>query len=193
VNWVSAIARHPRPCRYANALTARQTDTRLCLLILPGRRSAFSVPPGDTRPALPPAAAAAVLTARTRDIREGDDPLRRRTFVGLTGASLFGAAIGSVPRPRPPIDVAPLASALAGGAAAESSGLPPDIAALTTAVNTARRDYQDCRYKTLIGYLPRLLGRLAAAFGQLDGDDRLEACVLSADAEHRRRAAPQAG
>jgi hypothetical protein len=60
----------------------------------------------------------------------------------------------------------------------------PDIRALATAANDARRQYQACRYSDLIPHLSVLLSRLGAACQLLDGDDQLRAFTLSADAHH---------
>ncbi|MFB4267110.1 helix-turn-helix domain-containing protein [Nonomuraea sp. GTA35] len=80
------------------------------------------------------------------DAVEGDgDEVRRREFVGLTGAALFDAVLS-------PSDD----SARAGGAIealaeilvdhAPSSGGPMDLPSLVTAVRAAKRNYQACRY-----------------------------------------------
>jgi len=61
---------------------------------------------------------------------------------------------------------------------------PPDLTALTAAVNSARLQYQDCRYSALIRHLPQLLARLDAACLLLDGEARRRAFVLCADAYH---------
>jgi hypothetical protein len=51
------------------------------------------IPPRDTRPALPPLAVSGLLSADAGDSEEDDPSVRRRTFVGLTGAALFGAVL----------------------------------------------------------------------------------------------------
>ncbi len=72
------------------------------------------------------------------------------------------------------------------GAPAEQTGRAPlSIAALTAAVNNARRHYQACRYSDLVlQQMPGLITHLSAACRTLDGDDRLRAYTLSADAHH---------
>lgn len=51
------------------------------------------IPPRDTRPALPGPAVSGLLSADAGDSEEDDPSVRRRTFVGLTGAALFGAVL----------------------------------------------------------------------------------------------------
>ena len=117
--------------------------------------------------------------------RQEDDSVRRRTFVGLTGATMVSAILDGIPRPRPPADAEALAPVLTGHSVDPSAlEVPPDISALTTAANDARRQYQACRYSDLIPLLSGLLGRLGAACQLLDGDDQLHAFTLSADAHH---------
>jgi transcriptional regulator with XRE-family HTH domain len=56
-------------------------------------RPGCDIPPGDTRAALPASAVSEMFTAQSEDWEEEEDPVRRRTFVGLTGASLIGAIL----------------------------------------------------------------------------------------------------
>ncbi len=126
---------------------------------------------------------AALLTLNQREKQE--DPVRRRTFVELTSATMVGAMLDGIPHPGAAIDAAPLAPILAGHPAAFTTPQKaPDIATLTAAATAARRQYQACRYSELIKHLPDLLARLHAACQTLDGEDRLRACALSADAHH---------
>jgi len=60
---------------------------------------------------------------------------------------------------------------------------PADLPTLTKAVANAKRTYQSCRYTEVMSQLPALLG-LQGACDNLDGDARLRACALSADAYH---------
>ncbi len=124
--------------------------------------------------------------ARTAS-QEDDDPVRRRTFVELTGISAAAVLLPSPACTRPPLDTEPLALALTAqmtGAAPEPPQEPPGIAALTLSVTRARTHYQACRYAELITHLPHLLAQLDAACGYLDGDDKLRAYALAADAYH---------
>ncbi len=61
---------------------------------------------------------------------------------------------------------------------------PPDLIALAAAVARAKRDYQACRYSDVTRDLPALLTRLQTACAVLGGQDRLQACTLSAEAHH---------
>ncbi|HEY6315857.1 MAG TPA: XRE family transcriptional regulator [Streptosporangiaceae bacterium] len=119
--------------------------------------------------------------------QEGSDPVRRRTFVELTGVSMASAILPASAGTRSPVDIEPLALVLTAqmtGASPDSSQEPPDIAALAGNVSRARKHYQACRYSELISHLPRLLGQLDAACCFVDGDDKLHAFTLSADAYH---------
>jgi len=111
--------------------------------------------------------------------------VRRRTFVGLTGATMASAILDGIPRTRPPADAEALAPVLTGHAPdAAALQAPPDIRALARAADDARRQYQACRYTDLIPLLSGLLGRLGAACQLLDGDEQLRAFALSADVHH---------
>jgi tetratricopeptide (TPR) repeat protein len=119
--------------------------------------------------------------------QEGSDPVRRRTFVELTSLSMASAILPASAGTRSPIDIEPLALALTAqmtGASPEPCQELPEITALAGNVSRARKQYQACRYTELISHLPRLLGQLDAACRFLDGDDKLSAYALSADAYH---------
>jgi hypothetical protein len=151
----------------------------------PAQPRVRTITPADTRPALHAADVSGLLNVDLEDRQEDDDPVRRRTFVGLTGASLFSAMLAGTRSPL--IDAEPFAPVLAGPITEETPGpvnAPPDLAALTAAVDRARSQYQACHYTELIKHLPGLLARLHDACLALDGDQRLRAYTLSADAHH---------
>jgi hypothetical protein len=113
-----------------------------------------------------------------------NDPVRRRTFVGLTGTMAVSAILDPVPHSQP-AGIEPLALVLVGQAAGVAADeAEPDLAVLTAAADQARRQYQACRYSGLIRHLPGLLSWLDTARQSLDGDDRLRAHALSADVHH---------
>ncbi len=161
----------PDPARISLGLAPRH----------PGSPQAIS--PGDT--SAPQVPSASGLFTLDEGDRQEDDPVRRRTFVGLTGATMASAILDGIPRTRPPADAEALAPVLTGHtvdpAALEA---PPDIRALARAADDARRQYQACRYTDLIPRLSGLLGRLGAACQLLDGDEQLRAFALSADVHH---------
>ena len=141
--------------------------------------------PSRIRPEIPVVSSASGLFTLDEGDSQEDDPVRRRTFVGLTGATMVSAILDGIPRPRPPADAEALAPVLTGYSVDPAAlEVPPDIRALTTAADDARRQYQACRYSDLIPLLSGLLGRLGAACQLLDGDDQLRAFTLSADAHH---------
>jgi hypothetical protein len=163
----------PDPARISLGLAPRRT------------RPAQAIPSRDTRPAQQAATRVSdLLSLDPGDRQEEDDPVRRRTFVGLTGASMLSAMFADPKPVKRSVDAEPLAPVLAAHTAPAQLDALPDVAELTAAVNNARRQYQACRYSELIKYLPGLLDRLHAACLTLEGGARLRAYALSADAHH---------
>jgi transcriptional regulator with XRE-family HTH domain len=118
---------------------------------------------------------------------EDEDPVRRRTFVGLTGASLFGAVLASAVPGDPADNIESFAALLAGNTPnSQPTGpvAPPDLPELAAAVAKAKRDYQACQYADVASGLPALLTRAQSACAVLTGDARLRAHTLSAEAHH---------
>ena len=113
--------------------------------------------------------------------------MRRRTFVGLTGASLAGAILADTASGGWADAIEYFATVLVSRAPAGSAsalGDPPDVPSLAAAVARAKRDYQACRYTTVAKSLPALISRSQAACATLDGQARLQAFTLSAEAHH---------
>lgn len=119
------------------------------------------------------------------DVEEGD-PLRRRTFTKLAGASVFSAILSDITTDNALEGVEAFAAALADYPAVSSAPSPTTagMARLTSAVVAAKRNYQDCRYTTVIDSLPPLLADLRAACDTYVGDVQLQAKALSAEAHH---------
>ena len=115
--------------------------------------------------------------------QEGTEPVRRRTFVELTGVYLAGAMLPGAAAASPTTSIEPLVLMLT-GTAPEPPAAPLDLTDLALSVARARKDYQACRYAELVSRLPRLLSQLDTACHRLTGNDRLRACALSADAYH---------
>jgi hypothetical protein len=125
-------------------------------------------------------------TPQRQDDQEIEEPVRRRSFVGLASTSLLSTVLDISADGSPP-DRSALVSVVAGhigDARLEPSGPPSDIATLTAAANQARRRYQACQYSELIRLLPPLLMRLNIASMLLDGEAKIRAFVLCADAHH---------
>ena len=161
----------PDPARISLGLAPRRPESRL------------AIPPGDT--SAPQVPSASGLFTLDEEDRQEDDPVRRRTFVGLTGATMASAILDGIPRTRPPADAEALAPVLTGHAPdAAALETPPNIRTLAIAADDARRQYQACCYSELIPHLSGLLGRLGAACQLLDGDEQLRAFALSADVHH---------
>jgi transcriptional regulator with XRE-family HTH domain len=145
------------------------------------------IPSRDTRPALGSSSVSDLLSIDLGDLEEEEGPVRRRRFVRLAGASMFGAVLSGARSDCPAGEAGRFAPVLA--AHAEDVADSPlrdsrDVVSLADAVTQARRDYQECRYSALIKYLPALLTRLHTACVTLDGDARLRVYALSADAHH---------
>jgi hypothetical protein len=142
---------------------------------------------GEANTVLQSSHASGLLNLDSGDEQKDDDDVRRRVFVGLTGAAMLNAMFGDTAPDAPPLHAEPFAPVLAGHTASIASKAPdraPDISALTAAVDNARREYQECHYSELIKYLPALLTRLHAACLALTGEAQNRAFSLSADARH---------
>jgi transcriptional regulator with XRE-family HTH domain len=177
----------PNPARVTLGLAPREAQRA------PGQapagesqRRGSAIPSGDSRPVLDASSVSDLLSIDLGDWEEEEDPVRRRTFVGLAGASVFGAVLADPPDGGPADDSGRFAPVLAGDAADRAPGPveQPDVVSLARDVTQARRDYQACRYSALIKYLPALLTQLHAACTTLDGEAKLRAHALSADAHH---------
>ncbi|WP_239647274.1 helix-turn-helix domain-containing protein [Nocardiopsis baichengensis] len=111
---------------------------------------------------------------------EADEEVRRREFVGIAGATLFQAATG------PTLALDDIAAALtryAGAPEATTTGRY-DVAGLSRDVHRAKAGYQACHYTAVAKRLPNLLTRLDDAASALEGDERLRAHTLRAEAYH---------
>ncbi|WP_246083641.1 helix-turn-helix domain-containing protein [Nonomuraea diastatica] len=114
---------------------------------------------------------------------EEDEDVRRREFVGLTGAALFSAVLTPQGTTRPAdLDIEKIAATLVDYATPPDG--PINLASLADAVSAAKRNYQACRYAQVTTKLPALLRKLRAACTSLHGDDRLRAHTLAAEAYH---------
>ena len=137
---------------------------------------------GHTAAVPPQLSSAATRRAQARDGEE-TDPLLRRTFVGLTGISAIDVLLPTPDTLRQPADTEQLALMLTTQPGSTAQVLP-GMRTLMLAVSRARRQYQACQYDELIRALPGLLAQLDAACLTFDGDPRLRACALAADAYH---------
>jgi hypothetical protein len=119
-------------------------------------------------------------------VGQEDDPVRRRTFVELTGISVIDALLPARAAVQPPASTGPLALMLTAQMTGNTAGSaePPDLTTLSRSVSRARSQYQACRYSELVSRLPALLADLHAACVTLAEDARLRAYALSADAYH---------
>jgi hypothetical protein len=130
-----------------------------------------------------PVADAPVAALRLYPREQAGEPVRTRTFVGLTGISAIDALLPAPRAAQPPAGAEQLALMLT----TQAPGVdrePPDLRVLTVRVRRARRQYQACQYAELLNMLPGLLADLGASCSALDGDARLRAHALSADAYH---------
>jgi hypothetical protein len=151
----------------------------------PTTANARVITPRDESAGLAPAAFLCSLDVDP-DVEEGDR-VRRRTFTKLAGASLFSAILADLPADGVPLEgVETFAAALAGYPGISSDPSPTALSTprMDQAVAAAKRNYQDCRYTTVIKSLPQLLADLRTACATHEGDTRLHAEALSAEAHH---------
>ena len=141
-----------------------------------GRRN----PKADTAKDLDDALNAGGALAASASARSATSAVQGRAFIGMTGGSVFGAALEGVPR----TNTSALAMALTALAATDADERPVHVDALAAATDRARGHYQDCRYAQLAGELPALIQQLNIACSSFDGDVRDRAHGLSADAHH---------
>lgn len=164
-------------------------QARMALGLAPRSYTApASIHVGDASAALANPAALGSLEPSLIDTEEDESPVQRRTFHRLATAGLFSAVLADLPDTGTPLEgVEAFAAALAGysdvpGGLPDSARL--DLSALRSSVAAAKRNYQACRYSTVIETLPGLLADLQSACDVLEGDDRLRAYTLSAEAHH---------
>ncbi|WP_203887770.1 helix-turn-helix domain-containing protein [Planotetraspora kaengkrachanensis] len=123
---------------------------------------------------------------RTVDlVQRGEDVtgVRRRDFVGLAGAALFSAVIAQPLTDNEQLaGIDDLAAALTEYPIA--AGDLPDLGQLATTVAQAKRTYQACRYSEVAASLPSLIRALRIASDSVEGDARIRAHALSAEAHH---------
>ncbi|GAA5047983.1 transcriptional regulator with XRE-family HTH domain [Thermocatellispora tengchongensis] len=112
---------------------------------------------------------------------EDEDDVRRREFVGLTGAALFTAVIGEASHTGTTDDPIENLAAVLVDYSTPVDG-PIDLDRLAATIATAKQNYQACRYSQVASALPALLRNVRAACALLDGDARLRAHALSAEA-----------
>ncbi len=108
--------------------------------------------------------------------------MRRRDFVGLTGAALFSAVLQPAPTSQPTDGIEDIAAALVHYPAPADP--PIDLTALARAVGDAKSTYQACRYAEVTAMLPGLLRSVRIACATATGDAHHRAHVLSAEAHH---------
>ena len=149
--------------------------------------------PPEARMALGLAPAVRELPAADPAEDEEDaDPVQRRTFFGLTGASLFRAVLADSGRdPSDAIESIAAALAPVSGIGYAAVDAPPDLSVLADAVAGAKRGYQACAYFQVTRDLPQLLARLQAARAELTEPKRLLACpaLRRGVSRHRKRPA----
>jgi transcriptional regulator with XRE-family HTH domain len=153
-----------------------------------GREShQHGIPQRDTSLALQSLPPSSLLNLNAGDEQEDDDQVRRRNFVGLTGAAMLNAVLADTPCDAPPLTVEPFAPVLAmppGNSPSEALHEAPDIDSLTAAVATVWGQFSAGRYSDLAKTLPSLLARLNAACLALDDEPQSRAFTLCAEA-HR--------
>ena len=111
--------------------------------------------------------------------------MRRRTFTRLAGASLVGAVLAdNAAAPDRSTAQRHSQGPWSPPKAIRQPHSQPSLSTLTKAVANAKRAYQACRYTEVMSQMPTLLPALQATCDDLDGDARLRAYALAADAYH---------
>src|SRR5260221_2581092 len=99
--------------------------------------------------------AATALIVDSPGPSEAEDPVRRRTFTRLAGASLVGAVLAdNVAHTAPLRGAEELATALVTPENVPAAAEPADLRTLTKAVAIAKRAYQSCQYAEVMSQLP---------------------------------------
>lgn len=128
--------------------------------------------------------AAAPRVGREPQWEDGDDPVRRRELLtgaaGLAAVGAFGRSAAAQAAVRKTDPAAELEALLYrhGPVGAE----PVPLTALRTATSRARGLFQAARYDQLSAELPRLIATATTTRDHADGDERLTADALLADA-----------
>lgn len=142
-----------------------------------------AIPPGYTAAGLASFPISDLLSLDTEDEQQEDDPMRRRTFVGLAGAAVLNTVFADAALPRAEA-FAPVLAVQADRAPGKGLDQVPRVGSLTASVDGAWRQFSGGRYSELSKTLPALLARLHAACVAFDGEAQRQAYALSADA-HR--------
>lgn len=174
----------PDDARAALGLAPRSSETLAPRHV---RGASTVIQPKVAPPPLDASALPGSLSVDLAEVEEDTDPVRRRTFHRVAAAGLFATVLADLPDGDAPLEgVEAFAAALAGypdpRRPADNSGLNLD--ALATAVSSAKSNYQACHYSTVIRTLPGLLTDLRNVCDAAEGDARLRAHVLSAEAHH---------
>jgi transcriptional regulator with XRE-family HTH domain len=148
----------------------------------------FGLLPAPTRPDAPIAVnphpeRTRGLTVMGEQWEDGEDRVRRRELLagaaGLAGAAALGLP-ASADAGSPQTLAVGLENLLYGGGA--DAAYPAPLSALRTATAGARELFQSTRYGELGDVLPALIATATATRDRLDGDERLRAEALLADA-----------
>ncbi|GAA1272915.1 hypothetical protein GCM10009677_27590 [Sphaerisporangium rubeum] len=158
----------PDPARLTLGLAPRAASTAI-----PSRDT--SRPPADPPRIAPP-------TVNLVHSGEDEDTMRRRDFVGLTGAALFSAVLQPTAPATPADSLEDIAAALVEHPI--PTNRPIDLTALARTVAQAKSSYQACRYAEVTAILPTLLRTVRAVCLTTTADARHRAHALSAEAHH---------
>jgi len=140
------------------------------------------MPPRDGHNLQPPTPGTLIVDSPSPS--EVEDPVLRRTFTRLAGASLVGAVLADNATAGPLHGAEEFAAALVTPESVPAAAQPAEVPALAKAVANAKRAYQSCRYAEVMSQMPTLLPTLQATCSDLDGDGKLRAYTLAADAYH---------
>ena len=104
----------PDPARIALGLAPEVAQVTTGQVVTrPSGRRTLDIPSRNTYPVLAASPVADLPGAGPGESEEDTDPVQRRTFVGLTGASLFGAILADSRHGGPPDAIESFAAVLA--------------------------------------------------------------------------------
>jgi transcriptional regulator with XRE-family HTH domain len=178
----SAISRIETGRRVLDIATARTIATALGIPAAHLGLAGDSPDPPDTPDISHPAVIPATRLS-TAPSKDGDDPVRRREFLGAgvaiaTGLGVPGRAVATTPVPPMPSAFVRLDRVLFGRAAAPA---PVDAAHLRAALATARAAFRDARYTTLGDQLPDLIALGESSRRATTATTRETICAILAD------------
>jgi len=135
-------------------------EARLAMGLAPSALDLTSrtvIPPRDGHNLQAPGPTPGTLIVGSPSPSEVEDPVLRRTFTRLAGASLVGTVLADNAATGPLHGAEAFAAALVSPESVPAAAQPTEVPALAKAVANAKRAYQSCRYAEVMSQMPTLL------------------------------------